>query len=195
MSKIERLRELVARTIEHDPHDFEGFLWAAMPQAEWCAILDFSPATLRRLISQPPFVRNCARVSGRKMTLLREGEPGPTTARQLANIMASIWRKRFGRSVGRNHYGCLIGLAESWPDGHELEIFKRVLDNWPAFMVGVKSMIALEGGNGKERYLEHPSITVMRRFHKVGVELYVMQLQEQGKFSTQLQAKFLPLMA
>ena len=70
-----------------------------------------------------------------------------------------------------------------------------MLDNWPAFMVGVKGMIALEGGNGKERYLEHPSITVMRRFHKVGVELYVMQLQEQGKFSTQLQAKFLPLIA
>ena len=82
MSKSERLRQLVAPTIEGDPYDFEGFRWAARSQAEWCALLGFSPATLRRLIvPPPPFVCNCTHVGGRKITLLREGEPEPETAR------------------------------------------------------------------------------------------------------------------
>ena len=106
---------------------------------------------------------------------LREGEPGPRTARHIANTMAYIWRKRFGRSVKPKAYGCLIGLVESWPDGAQVEIFKLVLDNWPMFMTGVKLKIAAEGG--QVRFLECPSITVMRRFHEVGLEMYIMQLQ------------------
>jgi hypothetical protein len=179
VSKTDRLRELIAKTIEEDPYEFEGFEWAARPQDDWCARLDCSVATLRRLIAQPPIVRDRARVNGRIVTLLREGEPGPKTVRHLANTMSCIWRKRFGRSVGRKDYGCLVGLAESWPEGYAVEIFKAALDDWPMFMVGVKGVIALEGGNGKELYLKYPSITVMRRFPKVGIELYVMQLQEQ----------------
>jgi hypothetical protein len=179
MSKADQLRDLIARTIEEEAYDFEGFRWAARSQTEWCALLGFSPATLRRMTAPPsPFVRNCARVNGRKTTLLREGEPGPKTARQLANAMGRIWYRRFKRQVGKKKWRCLLALAEIWPDGHEIEIFKLVLDDWSMFMVGVKGMIALEGNNGKELYLEYPSITVMRRFHEVGIEMHMMQWQE-----------------
>jgi hypothetical protein len=195
MNKADRLRNLIARTIEEAPYDFEGFRWAAKPQREWRTLLGFSPATLRRLAAQqPPFVRDCTHVDGRKMMLLRVGEPGPKTARQLAKTMTYIWRKRFGRSVSRPDFGRLVGLAEVWPDGDQLEIFKAVLDNWPAFMVGAKLVIAAEGRRCKKR-LDYPCITWMRRFDKVGIELYVKRLQEQGKFSVQMQDKYLPLMA
>ena len=193
MSNADRLRDLIAKTIEEDPYAFEGFQWAARSQAEWCARLGFAPATLRRMIAQPPFVRDCIHVGSRKVTLLREGEPGPMTARHIANTMSYIWCERFNRRVSRSHWGCLKGLAETWPDGHQVEIFKATLDNWSGFMVGVKGVIAVEGG--KVLYLEYPSIATMRKYHKVGVELYVMRLQEQGKFSVQMQDKYLPLMA
>ena len=91
--------------------------------------------------------------------------------------------------MGRDDFGRLVGLAESWPDDHEVELFKLVLDNWPTFMAGVKVAIAAEGASGKGLYLEYPSISVMRKFHEVAVEMHMTLT---GK---SLAGRPLPLMA
>ena len=48
-----------------------------------------SPATVKRLITQPPIVRTHTLVDGVRAVLLRLGEPGPNTPRELANIMGA----------------------------------------------------------------------------------------------------------
>lgn len=184
--KVESLRALVAAEIAANPFEHEGFQWAARPQEWWTEQLGFSVSTLNRLIRKPPFVRQTKQIAGKNTTLLREGKPGQKTPRHIANIMSRMWRKRYDRPVTRSEYGCMNGLAEEWPDGHQVEIFKLVISNegWPEFMAGVHIQVDLLGHNGKKRFYKFPTLTVMRRFHAVALELYQMQQQAKaGKAS------------
>lgn len=183
-SKIEPLRKLIADSIANQPHELDGFLWAAHPQDWYCAELDISKETLRRWISKPPFVRQVKQIDGRNMTLLREGEPGPITHRHIANIMSNIFRKKFDKPVTRKGYGCLIGLAETWPQGEQVEIFKTVLADWQSFMSGVHCIIMEMQDAGEDvvkRFYSFPSISVMRRFSDVALELHLMKVQASTK--------------
>jgi hypothetical protein len=94
--------------------------------------------------------------------------------------MCRIWRKRFGRTVRRHEYGCIIGLAEEWPDGRQVEIFKLVTSNegWPEFMAGV--WIEIAKLDGVKHFYKFPTLTVMRRFHTVAVDLYQMHVQQKA---------------
>jgi hypothetical protein len=184
ISKIELLGKLIAESIASEPYELDGFLWAVHPQEWYCSELGISVETLRRWISKPPFVRQCKQINGKKMTLLREGEPGPMTHRHIANIMSNIFRTKTSNKVGPREYGCLIGLAEIWPAGEQVEIFKTVITDWTSFMSCVHCVIMEmqdAGEDAVKRYYSFPSITVMRRFHEVGVELHLMKLQAKVK--------------
>lgn len=78
-----------------------------------------------------------------------------------------------------SEYGCMCGLAEVWPEGHQIEIFRSVLADWSAFMAGEKVAI-WAAGEGEEKFFEFAAMTVVRAFPEVAVELYVMERQEQA---------------
>ncbi len=130
---------------------------------------------MRRIIVKPPFVRNRAVINGTLTTLLRLGELGPLTDRDRAIHLRNIWRKKLGREVGPKAFGCLVALAKGWGE-HAPTIFAVVLNNWPAFMAGVK----IDPDWTKPRHLKFPNIAVIRRFLHVAVELWMMQQQEKG---------------
>lgn len=178
--KVEALRQLVASTIASEPFEFEGFQWCALSQPDMAAKLGFSISTINRLIAKPPFVRDTVQIKRRIVTLIREGVAGPMTPRHIANVMASLWRKRFERAATNDEWGCMLGLAQKWPTGHQIEIFKDVIreQSWPEFMAGVQIEIAkISGKHGK---FAHPTMSVIRRFADVAVEYHVMKLQEAG---------------
>jgi hypothetical protein len=87
-------------------------------------------------------------------------------------------------STTHREYGCLCGLAEHWPDGAEVALFKLVLKDWPAFMSGVKVQLAEMAGKGqpvKWRYYEWPSLAVVRRFANIAIEMAIMDAQMLGQ--------------
>ena len=63
------------------------------------------------------------------LRLLSEGEKPAKTDPDLANIMRKISTDKIGRQPGKREHGCLIGLAKSWPECHQLAIFKTVLND------------------------------------------------------------------
>lgn len=187
-SRIEPLRKLVADCIAHAPYELDGFQWAAHSQEWYCSELGIADKTLRRWISKSPFVRQAKQINGKKVTLLREGEPGPMTHRHIANILSNNFRNKFAKPVTKKEYGCLIGLAETWPEGEQVAIFKTVMADWQSFMSGVHCAIMEmqdAGEDAVKRYYSFPSISVMRRFHDVGLELHLMKLQAEVKPSQQ----------
>jgi len=95
--RVEMAIGLVIKTIADGGYEFDSQFWAAKSQDWWCIQLGISSATLRRIIGEPPFVRNWAMVDGRRITLLRVGEKGPPTARDVALHLRNIWRKRMER--------------------------------------------------------------------------------------------------
>lgn len=130
-----KLGKIVVDIIAAEPFKFEGFVWAAKHQPELASQLGMSVAALRRLITKPPFVRERTHDGdGKPITLLRVGMPGPKTPRHLANIMAQFFHKKFGTRPTDKAFGCLCGLAEIWPNGKQIDIFKTVLANWEGFM-------------------------------------------------------------
>lgn len=185
-SKTEARQQLVSGVIASEPFELDGFQWCAMPQTDMAAKLDFSISTLNRLIRKPPFVRDRTHREGKPITLVREGQPGAKTPRHVANIMSRIWRQRFNRYPTRAEYGCMIGLAETWPDGRQVEIFKLIVSpqGWAEFMAGVHIDVELLGDLGKKRFYKFPTLSVMRLFHSRAVERYQMQQQSMKAGST-----------
>lgn len=189
--KAAKLMALVEQTIADDPFELDGRLWAARSQEEWASLIDASIATLRRIISKPPFVRDRTHnAEGHQITVLRIGRPGKKTPRHLANIMANIFEQKTKRRPSRRGYGCLIGCAEVWPEGHQIKIFKLAMKEWPIFMVGFR--LALDTGQivppNPKAYakpvqylkLQHPHLPTLRLGVTVALELYQMHMQEKA---------------
>jgi hypothetical protein len=180
--KRERLRELVTLQIAEKPHSFDGYDWAAKRQDWYADHLGVCTNTVRRITAEPPFVRQRRRVGNQTITLLREGEATPPkTHRHVANAMAKYWKSRFGRIVTRREYGCLIGLAEVWPEGLQSEIFKRSVNHWPDVMTGVKMVNDfLSEEFQMERFYNYPSIALIRKFYEVALINFDGYVQSQG---------------
>ncbi|MCV2880366.1 hypothetical protein OE699_16155 [Sedimentimonas flavescens] len=179
----EELCALIKETVAECPKEFEGHTWAIRPQADWCELLGVSDRTLRDLTKIPPICTTTTHVEGRKAVLLRLGTPEAKTDRHIANIMANIFAEKTGRRPAGRSYGMLRGLAQNWPEGAQLAIFRCVLNEWSMFMAGVQLEIGRmiqEGEGGEHRRYKFPSISVMLRFHHIALEMYVMQLQEAG---------------
>jgi len=189
----DRLRKLIFQTIDGSlpggiTLEFEGFVWAFRPVPEWAKLLGVKSAdTISDLIKIPPIQKAYTRVDGKKALLLRVGPPGIPTPRVIANFMKSAFRAKTGRYPKKELFPLLKVLAEEWPDGLQVEIFKAVLDDWVAFKAGVAievEQMKAEGQKARHCYHEYPSVSVICRFRHVALELYVMRLQEkvvQGK--------------
>lgn len=184
--KQERFNRLVAvieKIVEEEPNEFEGQVWAILPEPAWANLADISLPTLKRYIKLPPIQRTWTHVEGVKAVLLRVGESAPLSPRELANLMKSIFRKKLDFDVPQAQYGMLKGLAEKWPEGHQLEIFKLVVSEWSAFKAGVAIEVEklIDAGQpGKFTRHDYPSVPVMLRFQSVAVEMYMMDLQQRG---------------
>lgn len=183
--RFDRLVAVIEQQVQNEPVEFEDQVWANAPEPMWADLADISLATLKRYIKLPPIRRTWTHIDGAKVVLLRVGEPAPLKPREIANLMKSIFHKILKFEVQQTNYGILKGLAQKWPQGHQLEIFKLVLNNWPAFKAGVAIEIGMlidAGRPGKFTWHEFPSVSVMLRFQSVAVELYIMDLQEKGIF-------------
>lgn len=195
----EGFADLVLAIIAEKPFTFESHEWAALSQESWSKVTGLSPATIRRIISKPPFVRERTHKDGRVITLLRIGERGPDTSRRIANKMASLYRKRFGFRPGDSQFGCLVGLAEKWPQGKQVEIFKELLADWAGFLGVAKYALEVAEDTGaieefKNYKFNHLPISLVRIdcVAKAAVEFYIMQRQAKQssskKASVQLSA-------
>jgi hypothetical protein len=205
-AKVTALATLVEKIIAEDPFQTkDGLKWAARPQSFYCAELGISPATLRRLISKPPFVRAWKMVGGgltvisgtkqvsgpKKMCVLRTGEaPSKDIADEAKRVMITLWNKTIGKRVTWDEGKLLWGMARDMMKmlaelglpadaGGELAIavFKYALADWQAVAAATK--IEAEATPGyKTRFYAFPSISNVRRFHKAAVYAYVAHLQE-----------------
>lgn len=205
-AKMTALATLVEEIIAEDPFQTkDGLKWAAQPQGFYCAELGISLATLRRLISKPPFVRawkmvgggptvisGTKQVSGPKtMCVLRTGEAPPKDiADEAKRVMITLWNKEMGKPVTWDEGKLLWGMAGDMMKmltevglpadaGGELAIavFKYALAEWQAVATATK--IAAEATPGyKSRFYAFPSISNVRRFYKAAVYAYVTHLQE-----------------
>ncbi len=185
---------LVEDLIAKEPHETSGLLWAAQPQEFYCEKFGVSVRTLRRRIGKPPFARRRVLIDGKIVTLLRLGEAPPKdVADEAKRVMITIWNKAQGKPATRKEGQCLWGmtgdimkiLAEfnltaklSLPAelGGELAIamFKYAISKqgWPTVATVVKGW-AKELPDGKVRYYNHPSITVIRLFVMLALRAYL----------------------
>lgn len=160
--------------------EFEGYQWAYLPQAQWCSLLEVSGPTLRELAKHPPIVATkTVDSNGIPAVLYRLGDAPHGSFRHTANKMAIVFRKKLGISrIASEHWACLLGLAELWPQGLQVDIFRTVIAHWDVFMGGV-------GGYETEedcelyagRFYKYPLIPLIRKYPHIGVEMHIFELQ------------------
>lgn len=178
---VNLINEIVAAHQPGSSMDFEGFIWAAIKQAIWCESLGISDRTLRELAQHPPIAQTKTKTPwGSPIVLYRLGSEPHKSHRHIANIMGSIFKKRRGlSSLEPRLWGCLYGLAEVWPEGDQIAIFKMVLDIWPEFMAAVKYVEPDTPHAGK--YYAYQAITLIRKYHALAVDRYGTELVVKGK--------------
>ncbi|MCA8896983.1 MAG: hypothetical protein KDA48_17120 [Amphiplicatus sp.] len=193
------LAAIIEGEIEKNAVERGGLKWAAVHQEPLAEHLGVDRRTLARWTNAPPFQREVASMGEHgRVTLLRvvSGSEKPSrTPEALANIMRKIWKQKVGKELNGKQHGCLIGLAKDWPDGHQLDIFKCMLNDWKGFVIATRYLMeagadkigldvkAITANDGKPaiRKMAYPSITYMRPFHFVAVCLYARTLQEKQK--------------
>ena len=200
----EALASLVDDLIAKEPFKADGFDWAAQPQSFYCEKLNTSPATLRRRIAKPPFVRawkmvgaeittdgeDTNVVGGKKLCLLRTGEAPPKDiADEAKRVMIKIWNGKMAKPVKQHEGRCLWGMAGDMMKllaafdlpaelGGELAIavFKLALADWQQVASGIKLAMHIQP-NCTPKFYAYPSITVIRRFWKAAVYAFIQAAQ------------------
>jgi hypothetical protein len=193
------LADLIADRIVSDPVERGGMQWAAFRQEPLAAALGVAVKTVERWTKEPPFQREIANVDGETRTLLRvlgDGEAPTKTPQYVANIMRKVWAEKVGTKLDARQHGCLIALAEEWPESHQVAIFTTILNDWPGFMAATKhamevaadklgvDLADVTGDDGEPyalRFFNFPTIPYMRRFHMIGPVVHAMALQDAGK--------------
>lgn len=184
--RLDRFADLVAETIKAgDPLSvmvFEGATWAAMPQPRWCEKLKITDRTLRDLAKCPPIVSTkTVNDTSTPIVLYRLGSTPHLSARHTANIMASLFRKKYDleERISRRDWGCLVNLARIWPEGVQVEIFRTLLADLDAFMAAVKA--ADPDCPHSIRYYNWLSIALVRKYHDVALDVYIGAVQAKGQ--------------
>ena len=159
---------------------FEDEIWVHRPQGEWLELLGVSGPTFRELAKHPPVVRAKTKVQGKPAVLYRLGEAPHLSPRHIANQMTKYFRSKFELArVPSKEWGCLLGLAGIFPEGHQVEIFSYVVNNWSDFMGGIQ---LVETDADMEKYtgwfFKYPTIPIMRKYPVVAMEMYVAHLQK-----------------
>lgn len=192
------ITDCIAGLHEDPPVERGGVTWMPADQEVLARHLGVSVKTLYRWTAELPFQREAAAVYGHgKVSLFRvvvAGEKPVRTPQHVANIMRNIWAEKVGTPITPHQHGCLIGLAKTWPEGSQLDIFKHVLNHWSDYMGTVKHFMRLiaeasetplttakDNTTFYNRYFRYPTITVMLRFQGEAVASYAMKLQEDGK--------------
>jgi hypothetical protein len=157
-----------------------GYHWAALPQATWAMELGVTVVTLRQLAKEPPIRGLGAKVHGRRVRLYRVGPEGEDSLLPVARQMEAAFHSKYGRKVDNYGFGCLVGLAELWPAGHQVNIFKTVLSNLQGFMCLVRAFDP--DTEWAPRYYEFLPCTLLRKYPHLALEMYEDKLQEAGKF-------------
>lgn len=203
----EALVSLVEQLVATEPFKVNGFDWAAQPQFFYCDKLNISPATLRRHIAKPPFVRAWKMVGaqtvsvgedtiimgGKKLCLLRIGvAPPKDVADEAKRVMIKIWNKVQEKSVTKREAQCLWGMTKdimillnelNLPTelAGELAIamFKYALSDWQPVVSAIKlEMESRKATKGyKPRFYNYPCISVIRSFWKASLHAYVAAIQ------------------
>jgi hypothetical protein len=162
---------------------FEGALWARLPQSAWCELLNVSAPTLRGLAKHLPVVSTKTNgENGKPVVLYRLGDEPHYSPRHIANKMAKIFRDKHElQRMSSWDWGCLYGLAEVWPAGHQVEIFRTAIENWSDFMGGVG---LYETDDDQEmydgRFYKYPVVKIIRKYPRVGLDLHILKLQWAG---------------
>ncbi len=177
-----KLCTLIQESVETEGQEFEGNKWAVMPRAVWAKMLGVDKKTISRLIKHPPIQTWDTQVEGDRCILLRVGEPGKKSPRHMANIMAKMYLKKTGRMRTNHEFGMLVGLAEEWPEGYQVAIFKNMLDDWNGFVhmlaVHVEQEIDIKGNTDREqKFFKYVSISTLRKFHLVAQDAYKTHMQ------------------
>ena len=194
------LCDRILAEMEAEGQERFGYRWAIRPRQHWADALGVDDKTISRLIQREPIQRldtgvQDAAGTWRRVTALRIALPGEPplkpSPRHLANIMRKLFIAKTGRTPGNDEYGCLVGLAELWPEGHQVAIFKDVLAEWGSYMAAIKNRIdfeteALEVKGLRSRYYRFPTITLLRRWPHVVADAYLTrwQMQHNGKSNT-----------
>ncbi|WP_197917984.1 hypothetical protein [Thiosulfatihalobacter marinus] len=174
--------------VDTDGQEFEGNKWAILPLSDWAEQLGVTTKTVSRLIRHEPIQFTKTMVEGVPATLLRVGKKGKQSPRELANIMATLFKKHTGADkVSRVQWGMLHGLAEEWPEGYQIAIFKHMItpQGWRSFMAALSLYVHVQQeaeGNTSlfKRYYDKPTISVLRRFWQVAADAYKTDMQGKG---------------
>lgn len=184
-----RFCDMIRKTIDDDGQEKDGYLWAVRPLADWADMLGVDKKTVERLCAVAPIQALRTRVGGVSAILLRIEAPGGDNAlerkrlRDLARVMEQVFFTKTGHKLKPADFGGLNGLAEVWPDGFQIEIFKHVLADWDSFMSGAKLRSDVDQEvNGipdplKALFYKFPIIWPMRKYHMVAADAYLMHLQ------------------
>ena len=188
----DRLCDLIRKTIADHGQDHHGYLWAVRPMADWADMLDADKKTVERLCAVKPIQRLRTRVGGVSAVLLRIEAPDGDKALEkkrrldLARMMEKLFVAKTGHKPKPADFGGLNGLAEVWPEGFQVEIFKHVLADWDHFMAGAKLHSAVyKDANGvpdplKDLFYKFPIIWPISRYHMVAADSYLAHLQKPG---------------
>lgn len=173
---------LVLAETKRNPVSYLGVDWAAITQPELARRLGISVATLKRQVREQGLCA-CSR-SVPKQWLIRVGPPVTDTSHvAIAKKMSAMFRKRFPakKMLNQREFGCLVGLAEHWPEGHQIEIFRHALRDWVAVMAAVKiANDELPEEEQRSVFYDFPCIPVMRKFHEAVFEAWFMEQQAAG---------------
>ena len=94
-------------------------------------------------------------------------------------------KKAPNKMIPARDYGCLKGLVEAW--GSVAPEFLRrtiTLRGWDNFNSAVKMHLA-ETGINSTRYYVWPTLTFIRRFWFIAVEVFLFELQAAGEVTAQ----------
>ncbi len=102
-AKVEALMQLIAASIEANPHELYGYKWCKLSHTQRASKLGMSERTLRRIVGAPPgqapFVSTCRVIDGVNTVLLRVGEEGPPMPEDEARKMVKVWRSWLNKNV------------------------------------------------------------------------------------------------
>lgn len=189
---------LETRPADLDGMDWAG----PLTQAQWAERAELTLTTFKRLVKHPPIVANVRGMGRQKCTYLRLGDAPPQNIKKVKNTIARLWREHLGPELaaerdGYRDNGLCWGLAEDLPRGAQVKVFTHALRHWETFMSVAKLeiRIALElRAAGQEpdpddpdqetawrlagerlednRFLRHPSLSFLRRFHWVATKVW-----------------------
>ncbi len=217
----QKLVDLVKTVIKEQPFERAGHKWAALHLDEWIKLSGWCENTLHTYFNEPPFYCEKARDEQlhrvKIVRVLAPGEKPKKTPQRVANEMRKLWECRkidhvsidYAKDKGKpwkvggklkddgrfvtttKEHGCLVGLAEVWPNGHQHKILQCVLGNWTGFMAYAKMQAAMEQDTKTgdpnlpvkgTRFFNYPYLSVVRRYHEAALQLYQDALQAGKKF-------------